>query len=111
MKNDIIKHRQKGFRAEHYLRKKLEERGYYVIRSAGSHTAFDLIAGRHGHAVGIQVKHGNAISRQEAEKVYVAAQHMGFKPVIALFNKESRRWVFYELKLEENRLFLIQTTL
>ena len=111
MKNDIVKHRKRGFRAEHYLRKRLEEKGYYVIRSAGSHTAFDLIAGRHGHTVGIQVKHSNAISREEAEKVYVFAQYMGFKPIIALFNKETKRWVFYELKVEEDRMFLIQTTL
>jgi Archaeal holliday junction resolvase (hjc). len=33
----------KGRNKEYRIKRKLEEQGYYVIRSAGSHSLFDLI--------------------------------------------------------------------
>ena len=35
---------RRGVRAEYLLKKKLESDGYYVVRSAGSHGAADLVA-------------------------------------------------------------------
>lgn len=35
---------KKGRSFEYFIKEKLEKRGFYVIRSAGSHTLFDLIA-------------------------------------------------------------------
>jgi len=40
MNKNYIKGRNKEYR----IKKKLEQEGYYVIRSAGSHSFFDLIA-------------------------------------------------------------------
>jgi Archaeal holliday junction resolvase (hjc). len=34
----------KGRNKEYRIKKKLEQEGYYVIRSAGSHSYFDLVA-------------------------------------------------------------------
>jgi len=35
---------RKGVRYEYYVKQKLEEKGYLVVRTAGSHGPFDLIA-------------------------------------------------------------------
>jgi Holliday junction resolvase len=35
---------RKGARYEYYVKQKLEEKGYLVVRTAGSHGPFDLIA-------------------------------------------------------------------
>jgi Archaeal holliday junction resolvase (hjc). len=40
MSRNYIKGRNKEYR----VKRKLEEQGYYVIRSAGSHSFFDLVA-------------------------------------------------------------------
>jgi Archaeal holliday junction resolvase (hjc). len=40
MNKNYIKGRNKEYR----IKRKLEKEGYYVIRSAGSHSYFDLIA-------------------------------------------------------------------
>lgn len=44
MKRKRIKTYAKGRRYEYRLKEELEKRGYLVIRSAGSHSPFDLIA-------------------------------------------------------------------
>ena len=53
------KHRYRiGRRVEYRIKKLLEEHGYQVIRSAGSHGQWDLIAIKAGHVRLIQVKKG-----------------------------------------------------
>lgn len=48
---------QRGRRAEYEAKKLLEKRGYQVIRAAGSHGPFDLVAIRVGDPVlGLQIK-------------------------------------------------------
>ena len=47
---------KKGARAEYYVMDRLKKKGYNVIRSAGSHTPVDLMAGRGRKCLGIQVK-------------------------------------------------------
>lgn len=52
------KNYQRGVRAERLLKQQLEVIGYLVIRAAGSHSAFDLVAAhkRSGTVRFIQVK-------------------------------------------------------
>lgn len=61
MKGERIKTYIKGRRYEYIIKKDLEESGYLVIRSAGSHSPFDLIAipiNSEGSIRAIQVKTG-----------------------------------------------------
>ena len=46
---------RRGARVERLLRKKLESEGYYVVRSAGSKGAVDLVAWNWNHCLAIQV--------------------------------------------------------
>ena len=46
---------RRGARVERLLRKKLESEGYYVVRSAGSKGAVDLVAWDSNHSIVIQV--------------------------------------------------------
>lgn len=47
---------KRGVKKENIARKELEERGYTVIRAAGSHGPFDLIAWKENEVRAIQVK-------------------------------------------------------
>jgi len=50
----------KGANFERRVKKRLEKLGYYVIRAAGSHGTFDLVAFKaHRRPLGIQCKYGN----------------------------------------------------
>jgi len=46
---------RRGARVERILKKKLESEGYYVVRSAGSKGAVDLVAWNWHHCLAIQV--------------------------------------------------------
>ena len=46
---------RRGARVERLLRKKLESEGYYVVRSAGSRGAVDLVAWNYNQCLAIQV--------------------------------------------------------
>jgi len=72
----------RGRRFEYYVMKKLEDLGYYVVRSAGSHGTFDLIAIKNGAALGIQCKLGN-VSRAEKDKIVEVGRRYGITPCLA----------------------------
>ena len=55
---------QKGRNFENYIARKLEDK-YYVVRSAGSKGAFDLVAISNGSVYGIQCKKNNYIAADE----------------------------------------------
>jgi Holliday junction resolvase len=60
----------KGRRYEYRAKKSLESMGYTVIRAAGSHGPFDLVAiGEHGN-IALQVKADCKISTAELEKLH-----------------------------------------
>jgi len=58
---------KKGYTQELNAKKELEEQGYTVIRSSGSHGAFDLVAFDFNHFRLIQVKAKKVFSRKERE--------------------------------------------
>lgn len=62
-----------GRKFEYRVKKYLEKKGYYVMRSAGSKSPFDLIAipSLSGNILLIQCKHGTKISKQERNKIKV----------------------------------------
>lgn len=59
---------QKGFRLEHEVKDWYEKQSYFVSRSAGSHSLFDLIAMNKRCLILIQVK-SNGISKKETEQI------------------------------------------
>lgn len=62
---------QLGANRERALKKKLEDEGYFVVRSSGSHTALDLVAFKPNSILLIQVKGKShrAEGRRELGKV------------------------------------------
>jgi len=67
---------EKGRRAEYAIMKRLKEEGYICSRSAGSHSAFDVVAVNSEHVRLIQSKFGEngsaiAAARTELEKIKV----------------------------------------
>lgn len=57
---------EKGRRFEYLVKEKLEQAGYMVIRSAGSHSPFDLVAVGKEDIMFIQCK--NSVGRAELMK-------------------------------------------
>ena len=68
------KNYQSGRNFEHRVKKHLEQKGYYVMRSAGSKSPFDLIAVPMNNVLLpdvllIQCKHGAKISKSEKKEI------------------------------------------
>jgi Holliday junction resolvase len=74
---------RRGADLERKIRARLEEDGYYVVRSAGSKGVLDLVAFRADQTLFIQVKSGKGkMTRAERmELVDLAADH-GATPVL-----------------------------
>ena len=85
---------QKGRSFENYVAKKLEGK-YYVVRSAGSKGAFDLIAINNGSVYGIQCKKNNYIAADELRAMLSIARKYGIKPILA--TKLNNRGMFIDL--------------
>lgn len=73
----------KGRNIEYKVKKWLEEKGYYCIRSAGSHGIIDLFCGNGKKLLAIQVKTSlSQIKQEELKKLRAAAEKLKAKPVI-----------------------------
>jgi Holliday junction resolvase len=59
----------RGAEREHYIKKKLEKQGYFVIRSAGSHSPVDLVALKKGEIRLIQSKKSKYVRPAEKKKI------------------------------------------
>jgi Holliday junction resolvase len=75
---------RKGARYEYYVKRLLEEKGYLVFRTAGSHGPFDLIAfdGQNKVILLVQVKKSKYISNKEKEALKTLAGTYTIKPVL-----------------------------
>ena len=61
---------RRGRAKEYRIKKKYEKCGYYVIRTAGSHSVCDLVAFRHGAVIPIQCKpKGGYLTPHERSKI------------------------------------------
>ena len=87
---------KRGYAFENSLKKKLEAKGFYVIRSAGSKGVFDLIAIRNGKVYGIQCKIGDYIHERELIQITDTAKRFGIYPVVAF--KDGRKIKLFIVK-------------
>jgi len=87
---------RRGYAFENSLKKKLEAKGFYVIRSAGSKGVFDLIAVRNGKVYGIQCKTGDYIHERELLQIADTAKRFGIYPVVAF--KDGRKIKLFIVK-------------
>jgi Holliday junction resolvase len=77
---------RKGADLERRIRARLEEDGYYVVRSAGSKGVLDLVAFRSGETLFIQVKSGKGkMTRAERMKLVDMAADCGPHAVAVLY--------------------------
>jgi len=96
---------RKGARFERRVKRYLEERGYFVVRSAGSKGKFDLIAVRkeidgNVEVVGIQCRVSKRLKKGEREALLDALEY-GIKPAIAY--RVGRRLVIEYLKGDDGK--------
>jgi len=68
---------RKGAYYERKLFHQLEKEGWYVVRSAGSKGALDLVAIRDGKVMGIQVKKRKQLSKAERENLEHLREKLG----------------------------------
>lgn len=89
---------QKGRSYEYYIKYNLERAGFYVIRSAGSHGPFDLIAlDKNGNVYGIQVKKNKYINRQLRSEMCNVAKTYNIVPIIAYRDKSGWKYELVEV--------------
>lgn len=104
------KHYVQGRNFEYRCKRYLERQGFYVVRSAGSHTPTDLIAfppnpptsDKHSTApLFIQCKYGSGyISKSNIDKLVQLAQSVGAIPIL-IQTDESRKLKISNLKNKE----------
>ncbi len=80
----------KGYRCEREAKAFLEKQGFFVVRSAGSHSPADLVAIRYREVWLVQVKAKTLPSKAEREKLLNIATMYG-ATAVAMF-KQNRRW-------------------
>jgi len=84
---------RKGYELERRVRKRLERMGYFVVRSAGSGTAIDLVAiSQLGHVRLIQVTR-NVTSKHKKELIELAKR-------LSLSGVNIELWVMQNRKLK-----------
>jgi Holliday junction resolvase len=83
---------QSGRRFEYRIKNYLVDKGYFVIRSAGSHGIADLVAINHsGKVFLLQCKAGGGhINKQEVIKLTRIAQEYICIPILAKIDKEHK---------------------
>ncbi len=89
--------KSKGIRKEWALKRKLEEKGYLVMRSSASKTGVDLLAGKAGKILAIQVQTSEYIYPEKVEDLKRYAEAFQAQPLLAITRKG--KWVF--LKTEQ----------
>jgi len=102
---------RKGYRFEIYVANYLRRNGFYVIRAAGSHGIFDLIAIYHGCIYGIQCKTNGRLLRKELIEIVKTAEKHGIIPFLAF--RDGRRVKLVNLITSECvtlKQFVQQTT-
>jgi len=66
----VNKQYQRGRRFEYKVKKLLEDNGFIVLRTSGSHGFADLVALRDNQVYFMQLKYGAKISAREYSKMY-----------------------------------------
>lgn len=71
----------KGIRQEYKVKKFLESKGYYVVRSAGSHGIYDLVAIGETDVLLIQLKYGSEQYLKYSAKEKENQTHKGMREI------------------------------
>jgi len=79
-----------GLVLEHATRHDLEADGYYVIRSAGSKGAADLVAIKPGELLLVQCKLDGKMTPLERHDLSVLADRLGVVSLVAYWRKDGR---------------------
>ncbi len=101
--------KSKGIRKEWALKKMLESKGYLVIRSSASKTGVDLLAGKNGKVVALQLQTSEYVYPEKIEALKKYAKAFKAEPVLCVNKK--RKWIFIEPdKLEKiGKMLKVQT--
>ncbi len=103
---------RKGYRFEWEVKKFLEKKGYYVIRSAGSKKP-DIIAGKDGEIIVVECKYTAKsklyLPKDEVNNLIHVASMFRAKPVYLIKKKNSGLFVveIHHLKELNGRYFLV----
>lgn len=90
---------ERGRNKEYQVKGKLEKRGYFVIRSAGSHSPCDLVAVKNKHILCVQV--GKFKDKIRKAKDYIVM----IPPLMRLFITDGKRFAyFYNGRKREGKL-------
>lgn len=81
-----------GRNFEYRVQRILEKGGWLVLRSAGSHGVFDLIAVNGYITVGVQCKANGRISKAEIGKMLEASRGKAIIPALALRKGRGIEW-------------------
>lgn len=87
---------RRGANFERRVLARLEDDGYWCMRSSGSHTAVDVIAIKPGQVVMVQAKWGGRLPADEWNELYYLATKTGSVPVAAV-KLTPRKWAFMRL--------------
>ena len=85
---------RKGYSLESWVRNHLREQGWTVIRSSGSHTPVDIIAGRHGAILAIQCKSGLGakFGPEDVDNLLAYAAAFAAKPILVQRLERETLW-------------------
>jgi len=87
-----------GANFERAGKKKLEAEGWYVLRSAGSHSVVDLVCFKDGEVRLLQCKVDGRISPNERKQILELAEENGFQAY--LVKREGKEIIFQEIRKE-----------
>jgi len=88
----------KGSNFERAIVADLQMKGFFAIRSAGSHSPIDVIAIRKGEVWGVQAKLAGYVSRDDKTKLLNIMDKFGIKPMIATKKRDGRMvYIDYEV--------------
>lgn len=95
------KNYESGRRFEYRVRDYLEAKGYLVMRTAGSHSPFDLIATTYYKTLFVQCKHGEPITKHTKETMIKLHNKVHGNCIVA-YSKKGGQIEFYSWKLIED---------
>lgn len=95
------KNYQKGRRFEYAVKKHLEDKGYIVVRSAGSKSPFDLVAislkVQYPDVMLVQCKYGAKITKKERENLHELSKKVPRNIfVVTAWAKPNKPIMFYD---------------
>ncbi|OYT30423.1 MAG: hypothetical protein B6U95_00355 [Thermofilum sp. ex4484_82] len=89
----------KGRMFEYKVKKLLEKKGYFVVRSAGSHFP-DLVALKKGEIFLVECKRHDRIKKEEIKALIDLAEKVGGIPILAY--KNGNKTLLVKLPFKEN---------